>query len=469
MSFQDPIVGGTVLRIPAIQSPNYEAGVSGWAIFISGDAEFNNVTIRGEFEGTDFIIDSDGIFFYSGTPAAGNLAISIASTAGTDGFGNVYPEGLQFSMAGRSIVMGLTGGQPLLYFVSTAPNITNGAALQDIILGAGTGQYDFLQILSAENTTNNDLMLQGFAGSSQDGTQLATINQQYKDSAGAFHVLYTVDKNGPVFPLGLTVDGELKNFTGPFVSQPAAAGNTVLSGNVGGTQAFDNLRILLNSIAMGPGTAARDVQIARTATGLLVVTNPVSGGTVTLAVAQNVVVGASAGLGDNGEGELALANAATVPSTNPAAGGLLYASSGVAHWRDSGGQVSGMVRSYSADSTADLVSFTAEADVPGATVSVVVVGGAATVIVTAQFDFDAGSSACTLVGFLNWNGSDRTEQAIFTAPTSPARAMCARTWRITGVAAGTYTAKLRASCTVSGAANGPRVGHTGLTAIVVDQ
>lgn len=468
MSFDDPIIGGTVLRIPAIQSPNYVPGVSGWAIFISGNAEFNDVTVRGEFEGTDFIIDSSGIFFYGGTPAAGNLMISIAAAAGADQFGNTYPSGISFSQAGRSIVMGLTGGQPLLYFVSGAPDLTNSAALQDIVLGAGTGRFDFLQIISAEDTTQNDLVLQGFAGSSQDGTQLATINQQYKDSAGTFHTFYLLNKNGPSFPLGLAVAGTLKA-TGTIASQPAAAGNVLLSGNVNGADTADRLQILANSIAMGPGTAARDAQIARTAAGLFVVSNPTAVHGAALAVDGNVIVGGTAALGDNGAGELQLANAATVPSTNPAGGGVFYASSGVGHWRDSGGQVSGMVRTYSADATGDLVSFTTEADVPGASVSVVIVGSNATVLVAGQFDFDAGSSACNLVGFLNWNGSDRNEQAIFTASAAGNRSMCARTWRITGVSAGTYTAKLRASCTVSGPANGARITHTGLTVTVIDQ
>lgn len=42
----NPVVGGTVLRRPAIQSPNFAAGSLGWAIFIDGTAEFNSVTIR---------------------------------------------------------------------------------------------------------------------------------------------------------------------------------------------------------------------------------------------------------------------------------------------------------------------------------------------------------------------------------------------------------------------------------------
>lgn len=47
MSFQDPIVGGTVLLTDAIQSPNYSAGSAGWIINQDGSAEFNNVASRG--------------------------------------------------------------------------------------------------------------------------------------------------------------------------------------------------------------------------------------------------------------------------------------------------------------------------------------------------------------------------------------------------------------------------------------
>jgi len=48
MTPENPLVGSTVLRRPAIQSPNYVAGTTGWAVFADGTAEFNNVTLRGE-------------------------------------------------------------------------------------------------------------------------------------------------------------------------------------------------------------------------------------------------------------------------------------------------------------------------------------------------------------------------------------------------------------------------------------
>lgn len=47
MPFQNPIVAGTTLVRPAIKSPNYVAGVSGWSINRSGTAEFTSLIISG--------------------------------------------------------------------------------------------------------------------------------------------------------------------------------------------------------------------------------------------------------------------------------------------------------------------------------------------------------------------------------------------------------------------------------------
>lgn len=57
------ITGGTVLRVPAIQSPDYVAGTSGWIIRSDGSAEFNQGTFRGSIEvgsltGQHFIVNN---------------------------------------------------------------------------------------------------------------------------------------------------------------------------------------------------------------------------------------------------------------------------------------------------------------------------------------------------------------------------------------------------------------------------
>lgn len=74
--FQGLTEGMGTLVIPNVRSQNYVQGVSGWAIFADGTAEFNDVTIRGATlsatltAGNTIIINQDGIFVYNG-PAHG--------------------------------------------------------------------------------------------------------------------------------------------------------------------------------------------------------------------------------------------------------------------------------------------------------------------------------------------------------------------------------------------------------------
>jgi hypothetical protein len=56
MTFSNPIVGGTTLIRPAIHSPNFVTGVSGWSINKDGSAEFSDLTVRGDGNGDTVII-----------------------------------------------------------------------------------------------------------------------------------------------------------------------------------------------------------------------------------------------------------------------------------------------------------------------------------------------------------------------------------------------------------------------------
>lgn len=92
--FADAVVGGdgTLIR-KAIKSPDYVAGTAGWSINKDGSAEFNNLAIRGTFNGTDYELNSNGAFFYSASAGAGKLATSTATADGTDQYGNHYLSG----------------------------------------------------------------------------------------------------------------------------------------------------------------------------------------------------------------------------------------------------------------------------------------------------------------------------------------------------------------------------------------
>lgn len=137
MGWGKPAYGGTVLRIPAEQSPNFQTGVSGWKISIDGSAEFNNLTIRGTFLGADFILNSAGAFFYNGTPALGNLIASIASVSGTDQFGNVYLAGIDVYGTDGTFLEMLAGAPASLFIGSGDTAEDTPARLLTQISGAG--------------------------------------------------------------------------------------------------------------------------------------------------------------------------------------------------------------------------------------------------------------------------------------------------------------------------------------------
>lgn len=114
----NPVVGGINLRIPAIQSPGFVSGVSGWHIDIDGSAEFNNVTVRGTIE----IDDGTGnLFAYQPSAAAGNLFATISNTSGTDRFGNAFIAGIitYSTIAGLAVAQGSQAGAPVFATAAT--------------------------------------------------------------------------------------------------------------------------------------------------------------------------------------------------------------------------------------------------------------------------------------------------------------------------------------------------------------
>ena len=162
MTPENPLVGGTVLRRSAVQSPNFvQSPLAGWAINADGSAYFANLTAQGtitasSFTGTNFLINSAGAFFYSGTPAAGNLASSIAAAAGTDSLGNHYVAGHGTYVDVDGIATALAAGAVQFYTGSLAGGWSAGALVVtdpagDILLTPAAGRG----VLTALNTLDN--------------------------------------------------------------------------------------------------------------------------------------------------------------------------------------------------------------------------------------------------------------------------------------------------------------------------
>ncbi len=64
------------------------------------------------FSGTDFVINSNGIYFYAGTPGAGNPPIFFVTQSGTDPYGNTLPitQGTATYLSGTQTAVTLSGG-----------------------------------------------------------------------------------------------------------------------------------------------------------------------------------------------------------------------------------------------------------------------------------------------------------------------------------------------------------------------
>lgn len=136
MTFRNSVVGGTTLVRPAIRSPNFITGVSGWSIDRNGSAEFNNIVIRG-----GSVIGGTALY-YNGTPAAGTLVAAIAGAASTDTFGNQYGKGLTLADSGflsiynsSDVLTTLIGGPSATVKITASNNSVVTMTPADSILG----------------------------------------------------------------------------------------------------------------------------------------------------------------------------------------------------------------------------------------------------------------------------------------------------------------------------------------------
>lgn len=88
INFENPLTAGTVLVRSDIRSQNFQPGVAGWRTEADGDAEFNNVIIRGA------TTTGGATLYYNGTPGLHTLIMSVAQEDGTDEYGNNYLAGI---------------------------------------------------------------------------------------------------------------------------------------------------------------------------------------------------------------------------------------------------------------------------------------------------------------------------------------------------------------------------------------
>lgn len=222
MQFQDDLAAGIVLVRPALQSPDYVTGVSGWAIMIDGSAEFNDVVIRG---GTTV---SGLALYYNGPPGPGTLILSIAAQPGTDAFGNAYVQGL--GVYGPDGEIQANGAE----FTVTG---TNGSAVNLLTGGAGQANLDLVPRDLLGTSWNSASIYTTLGASNRPGLGLSSPS----DSVNAFGSTITMFGGGPTTTdTSILVAADRVNFNDTVdVVEVLTAGN-IQSGTVGITPTVAN-------------------------------------------------------------------------------------------------------------------------------------------------------------------------------------------------------------------------------------
>lgn len=174
------------------------------------------------FSGTDFVINSSGAFFYGGTPAAGNLLLSIAPASGSDSFGNAYPQGI--SIADPAVIKFPSGAN----YELVPANITSSTG----------GSPAFIQMLLSGPKTNvsghEDWVQIEMNSANSSGTSSANCDFNYVGTGGTVHEYAFLDDTGFNIQVG-SATGAHPGST-PLVAETwqsaAAGGSPAWSGTV---------------------------------------------------------------------------------------------------------------------------------------------------------------------------------------------------------------------------------------------
>lgn len=203
--FNNAPIGGTTLVRKAIKSPNYAAGSSGWSVNKDGSAEFNNLTVRGVFEGLKYEINATGMFFYSGTPANGNLVASVVpgTTGGNDQYGNAYKPGVcVYGGSGQPVAQLYVSGAlptalPKLNLLSnrTVEN-TPGTLVLDVVNTGAVNEMLEMNLFGPSITQRKDYATVHFQSSAKDLSNGALGTLTYVDGNGNQNFQLQWDSSG---------------------------------------------------------------------------------------------------------------------------------------------------------------------------------------------------------------------------------------------------------------------------------
>jgi hypothetical protein len=196
MTFRNDILAGNTLVREAIQSENYQAGVSGWQIAADGSAEFSDVVLRGDGVGDTVEIGPDD---------------------------------------GSQVLIGYDGSFSYLRFPMHSPKEFAASSIFGAVFNEGLPNENLsLQFLGPKTTPSTDNVVLTLSSQNADGTSDA--NLQITGTSG---VLLSVSKNGFDFNRHGRIDPTSTTNTALIINAPAAMTGNLLSLQVNGNTKLD--------------------------------------------------------------------------------------------------------------------------------------------------------------------------------------------------------------------------------------
>lgn len=197
------ITGGVTLRSPAIRSPDYVPGVSGWTVNIDGTAEFNNGTFRGSLEvgsdpGQHFIVNNpstgDVIDVYD---SANNLIFAITNqgkaasyATGSTPQPDVHMQNAKLFFTDNDAV---TPHQATVEYVPPASSAAQGSVV--ILSNPVTNATGSLEVLSGSEDASKPSTIMGVERNKQ-GSIVVTDQQSTNNLVRMAHFSGTTDASG---------------------------------------------------------------------------------------------------------------------------------------------------------------------------------------------------------------------------------------------------------------------------------
>ena len=160
-----PQVPGALIQAGTVTTEQLVANLI-YAGIIDGTV-VNAATFNGSvFNGLQSVINKNGIFYYSGTPAFGNLYIAIASPFGTDQFGNGYPQGISIFGANGAVTTlenNGTAAAVMMLAAGMAHNTVNAAVQAESGSPGGVNEQSVLFLSSGKESNLDDAEIELFS------------------------------------------------------------------------------------------------------------------------------------------------------------------------------------------------------------------------------------------------------------------------------------------------------------------